>query len=45
MKFGEYHTRELPALKEAKPGLKAPQYKDIIFKKWQRAPENPANQK
>lgn len=45
MKFSQYHERELPALREQKPGLKAPQYKDIIWKKWLRAPENPLNQK
>lgn len=27
MKFSEYMDRELPALREDKPGLKAPQYK------------------
>jgi len=42
--FKEFFDRELPRLKEDKPNLKLPQYKDIAFKLWQRAPENPANQ-
>lgn len=45
MKFSQYMERDLPALKESKPGLKAPQYKDILWKKWQRSPDNPLNQK
>lgn len=43
MKFSEYHLRELPEVKAQKPGLKAPQYKDMIWKKWLRSPENPLN--
>lgn len=31
MKFSQYMERDLPALKESKPGLKAPQYKVRIF--------------
>eukprot|EP01025_Chloroclados_australasicus_P009464 TRINITY_DN13629_c0_g1_i5.p1 TRINITY_DN13629_c0_g1~~TRINITY_DN13629_c0_g1_i5.p1 ORF type:complete len:241 (-),score=49.52 TRINITY_DN13629_c0_g1_i5:88-810(-) len=45
MKFSEYSAREMPILKQEKPGLKMPQYKDMIWKKWQRSPENPLNQK
>jgi hypothetical protein len=45
MKFVQYSERELPGLKVEKPGLKAPQYKDILWKKWLRSPENPLNQK
>jgi hypothetical protein len=45
MQFSQYHERELPDLKLQKPGLKGPQYKDIIWKKWLRSPENPLNQK
>ena len=45
MKFSQYHERELPTLRKEKPGLKAPQYKDMLWKKWQRSPENPLNQK
>ena len=39
-----YYERELPLLKEDKPGLKMMQYKNLIFEKWQRSPENPRNQ-
>eukprot|EP00892_Ulva_mutabilis_P007459 jgi/Ulvmu1/5085/UM021_0102.1 len=45
MKFSQYLERELVQLKIDKPGLKAPQYKDVIWKKWIRSPENPLNQK
>ena len=45
MKFSQFLERELPDVKAAKPGLKAPQYKDVIWKKWLRSPENPLNQK
>eukprot|EP00903_Cladosiphon_okamuranus_P019172 g17634.t1 len=38
-----YEERELPALKEAKPGLKLRQYKQMIFEQFQKAPENPIN--
>eukprot|EP00752_Nemacystus_decipiens_P014372 g12784.t1 len=38
-----YEERELPALKEAKPGLKLRQYKQMIFEQFQKAPENPVN--
>lgn len=43
--FKSYFERELPSLKEDKPGLKLPQYKDIALKQWMRSPENPINQK
>jgi hypothetical protein len=33
----------LPQLKLDKPGLKQSQYKDMIWKAWQKAPENPLN--
>ena len=31
-------------MKEDYPGLKLSQYKDKIFQKWKKSPENPANQ-
>ncbi|GFR44437.1 hypothetical protein Agub_g5676 [Astrephomene gubernaculifera] len=39
-----YEERLLPALKHDKPGLKMSQYKDMLWKSWQKAPENPLNQ-
>ncbi|GLI67509.1 hypothetical protein VaNZ11_011713 [Volvox africanus] len=39
-----YEERMLPVLKEEKPGLKMSQYKDMLWKAWQKAPENPLNQ-
>ncbi|KAF8898209.1 hypothetical protein CPB84DRAFT_1780589 [Gymnopilus junonius] len=39
-----YTERELPKLKEEHPGLRLQQYKDLIYKQFQKAPENPFNQ-
>lgn len=41
--FEAYQERELPSLKQEKPGLKQSQYKDMLWKSWQKAPENPMN--
>lgn len=41
--FKKFYERELGELKEDKPGLKLSQYKDIIFKRWLKSPENPMN--
>ena len=38
-----FAERELPKLKEDKPGLKKSQYSEMIFKMWQKSPENPMN--
>lgn len=38
-----YEERELPGLKEEKPGLKLRQYKQMIFEQFQKSPENPVN--
>lgn len=35
--------RELPILKEDKPGLRQNQYKDMLWKSWQKSPQNPVN--
>lgn len=40
----EYEARELPQVKDGKPGLKLPQYREIIWKAWERAIENPRSQ-
>ncbi|KZO92400.1 DUF1014-domain-containing protein [Calocera viscosa TUFC12733] len=42
--FKEYEERMLPILREERPGLRLQQYKDLIFKQFQKAPENPFNQ-
>lgn len=41
--FEAYQEREMPNVKEEKPGLKQSQYKEMIWKSWQKAPENPFN--
>lgn len=38
-----YCERELPVLKQDKPGLRQNQYKDMLWKQWQKSPENPIN--
>ncbi|OCF34503.1 hypothetical protein I316_04018 [Kwoniella heveanensis BCC8398] len=42
--FEAYLDRELPILKEEHPGLRQNQMRDIIYKQFQKAPENPFNQ-
>jgi len=39
-----YSERELPKAKEEHPGLRLQQYKDLLFKQFQKSPENPYNQ-
>eukprot|EP01013_Petalomonas_cantuscygni_P018385 TRINITY_DN3580_c0_g1_i1.p1 TRINITY_DN3580_c0_g1~~TRINITY_DN3580_c0_g1_i1.p1 ORF type:complete len:237 (-),score=46.92 TRINITY_DN3580_c0_g1_i1:78-788(-) len=36
-----YEERMLPLMRKSKPGLRLQQYKDLIWKKWAKAPENP----
>ena len=42
--FKAYEERMMVEMKEDYPGLKLSQYKDKIFQKWKKSPENPANQ-
>ncbi|KAF5367655.1 hypothetical protein D9757_010988 [Collybiopsis confluens] len=42
--FEAYQERELPNLKEEHPGLRLQQYKDLLYKQFQKSPENPYNQ-
>nr|XP_031862588.1 uncharacterized protein CI109_002086 [Kwoniella shandongensis]KAA5529660.1 hypothetical protein CI109_002086 [Kwoniella shandongensis] len=42
--FEAYLEREMPILKEEHPGLRQNQMRDIIYKQFQKAPENPFNQ-
>lgn len=39
--FAAYSERELARLKAEKPGLKLSQYKDLVWRAWLKAPENP----
>jgi len=39
-----YESEQLPTLRLENPGLKLSQLKEIIWKQWQKAPENPLNQ-
>lgn len=42
--FEAYKERELPILREERPGMRLQQYDEILYKKFQKAPENPFNQ-
>lgn len=41
--FRAYEDSELPIIKAQNPSLKLSQLKQIIFKNWQKSPENPLN--
>lgn len=41
--FKSYEDSELPIIKAQNPSLKLSQLKQIIFKNWQKAPQNPIN--
>lgn len=43
--YTAYYNEHLPILKEEHPGLKLSQYKERIYEAFQKAPENPNNQK
>lgn len=45
MKYKDYEASVIPKLKEENPGLKMTQLKDKAWKSWERAAENPKNQK
>eukprot|EP01116_Phalansterium_solitarium_P010663 TRINITY_DN2570_c0_g1_i1.p1 TRINITY_DN2570_c0_g1~~TRINITY_DN2570_c0_g1_i1.p1 ORF type:complete len:226 (+),score=75.45 TRINITY_DN2570_c0_g1_i1:82-759(+) len=42
--FAAYEESNLPILRMENPGLKLSQLKEILWKQWQKAPENPLNQ-
>ncbi|KAF8589709.1 DUF1014-domain-containing protein, partial [Ramaria rubella] len=42
--FEAYQERELPIAKQEHPGLRLQQYKDLLFKQFQKSPDNPFNQ-
>jgi len=42
--YNAYVERELPIIRAEQPGLRLQQYKDLLFKQFQKSPENPFNQ-
>ncbi|KAJ3551997.1 hypothetical protein NP233_g12974 [Leucocoprinus birnbaumii] len=42
--FEAYQERELPNIKQDHPGLRLQQYKELLYKQFQKSPENPFNQ-
>ncbi|TFK34911.1 hypothetical protein BDQ12DRAFT_689040 [Crucibulum laeve] len=42
--FEAYQERELPVIRKEHPGLRLQQYKDLLYKQFQKSPENPFNQ-
>jgi len=42
--FEAYKEKELPELKVERPGLRLQQYHEILYKQFQKSPENPFNQ-
>ncbi|KAH9483641.1 Coiled-coil domain-containing protein 124-like protein [Psilocybe cubensis] len=42
--FEAYQEREMPRVKEENPGLRLQQYKDLLYKQFQKSPDNPFNQ-
>lgn len=40
-----YEKKRMPELKTEFPGLKFSQLKEILWKEWQKSPENPLVQK
>jgi len=42
--FEAYQERELPELRVDQPGLRLQQYKEIMYKNFQKSPDNPFNQ-
>ncbi|KAK7681243.1 hypothetical protein QCA50_015630 [Cerrena zonata] len=42
--FAAYEEKRLPELRKENPGLRLQQVKNILFKEFQKSPENPMNQ-
>ncbi|KAJ1980571.1 hypothetical protein H4R34_002410, partial [Dimargaris verticillata] len=42
--YAAYEERELPILKQEYKGLRLTQLKQLLWKNWQKSPENPFNQ-
>lgn len=43
--YSSFEEVNLPRLKIENPSLRHTQLKQILFKEWQKSPENPMNQK
>ena len=43
--YKKYEDEQLPIIKAANPNMRMSQLKQLLFKQWQKAPENPLNQK
>ncbi len=41
--WAAYEAAEMAGLQADKPGLKRQQYRDMLWKQWQKAPQNPLN--
>ena len=41
--YADYETKRLPQLKQQWPTLKRSQLKQLLFKEWQKSPDNPIN--
>ena len=41
--YAAFEEKEMPRLKEDRPGLKQSQYKEALFKLWKKSPTNPQN--
>lgn len=41
--YAEFEARELPRLKSANPQMKHSQVKQLVWKEWQKSPDNPVN--
>ena len=41
--YAAFEEKEMPRLKEDRPGLKQSQYKEALFKLWKKSPMNPQN--
>jgi len=41
--YAAFEEKEMPNLKEDRPGLKMSQYKEALFKLWKKSPMNPQN--
>jgi len=42
--YRAYEEKMMSSIKEDFPGLRMTQYKEKIFNRWKKSPENPANQ-
>ncbi|KAI5122373.1 hypothetical protein M0805_004130 [Coniferiporia weirii] len=42
--FEAFQERELPNIRNERPGLRLNQYKELLYKEFQKSPENPFNQ-